>query len=256
VGIRIHKVLGYGLTDVQFDEKNWEMTDPRFNPNGYFGILDVFDREETFTDKGFDEYVNKIVGDTGDNFHNLYILQRERKNALEKNGHTTGDGERYYNYKDSIDNCVTYDSEYGDSKIMVFTPPYWGKAWTRYDDIIDYYDPQNSDDDGGISDGHIILNRPIYPFDGYQDCRTTPPTRLVDPDFRLYVDSKSFNAKYRESLLRNLKERMGFNSDEEIEQAINPIIPLELIELLKYMKVFNDEKDIYLLKPMIYWYWG
>ncbi|VAW58919.1 hypothetical protein MNBD_GAMMA08-1552 [hydrothermal vent metagenome] len=256
MGIRIHKVLGYGLTDVQYDEKNWEITDPRFNPNGYFGIQDVFDREEAFTDKGFDEYVNEIDGDTGDKFNNLYILQCGRKEALEKNGHTSKNGDLLYNYKDSIESSVTYDSEYGDSNIMVFTPPYWGKYWIRYDDSIDYYDSQHYDEDGGIINGHQMLNRPIYPFDGYQDNRTTPPTIITHTDFRLYVDSRDFKKSYANTMRENLKERMAFNSDEEIEQAINPIIPLELVELLKYLKVFNDEKIIYTLRPMLYWYWG
>lgn len=256
MGIRIHKVLGYGLTDVQFDEKNWEMTDPRFNQEGYFGNAYIDGREEKFNDKGFDKHVSNVVGDVGDNFHDLYIMQRERKKALVENGHTNKAGEHFYNYKDSIDNCVTYDSEYGDSNIMVFAPPYWSKQWKRYDDIIDYYDDKHTDSDGGILTGHQLLTRPIYPFEGYNDCRTTPPTRITHTDFRLYVDSRSFKEAYTQSLRDNLKERMGFESDEEIEQAINPTIPLELVELLKYLKVFNDEKDIYLLKPMIYWYWG
>lgn len=36
MGIRIHKILGYGLTNVK--SESYRIQDKRFNPNGIFGL--------------------------------------------------------------------------------------------------------------------------------------------------------------------------------------------------------------------------
>jgi hypothetical protein len=52
MSIRIHKFLGYGLTDIESD--NCKITDPRINPNS--PLLDV---SSTFADEDqLDDYAN------------------------------------------------------------------------------------------------------------------------------------------------------------------------------------------------------
>ncbi len=248
MGIRIHKVIGYGMNDIE-DSVN----DPRFNKAGYFGT-EVYEREDAFTDDGYDAHIKKILDD-GAGLHDLTIMAMERTKAQKENKA----GDMVYDYKDSIDNCITYDDEYGMASVMVFTPPYWSKNWNRYDDIIDYYDPTHSEADGSPGQGYQLTNRPIYPFESYNDCRTTPPVRLNNEEQSVFIQARNArndNRSYSQTMTDHAVEKMNFVDEEQMLEMVNPIIPRELVELLKYLKVFNDEADIYRLKPMIYWYWG
>ena len=59
MGIRIHKILGYGLTNVIADTDNWDLrNDPRFNPEGY-----LFEREDIKHLKVFIKDFKKKFGD-------------------------------------------------------------------------------------------------------------------------------------------------------------------------------------------------
>lgn len=249
MGIRIHKVLGYGMDDI----KN-SIDDPRFNKDGYLGD-GIFEREDKFTDAGFDEHIKKILdSDSNVTFHELTTMSIERRKAREKNTNDTS-----YNHKDSIHNHITHDDEYGLSNIIVFSPPYWAKNWNRYDDLIDYYDPMHSEPDGSPKNGYYLTNRPIYPFEGYNDCRSVPPTKLNHIEHSVFVSARSAgndDRPYAQAMIDHAVEKMNFDNHEQMIEMVNPMIPRELVELLKYLKVFNDEADIYRLKPMIYWYWG
>lgn len=243
MGIRIHKMIGYGLDDVKYDNEKCEMIDPRFSKTGYFG-MDCYKQEDNFTDEGFDEYVSRAIAeDTSD----LKLLQRGRSTTKKKKGH--------YSYEDSISDCVVYDPEFGLDNVVLFTPPGFNKNWKRYDDIIDYYEPSHHEADGGIGSGITLLKRTIWPFESYVDCRTMPPTRLNSLQWSLFVDSNQDN-KYAEGCAEAFVKTMNFESVEEMRKMIRPIVPEELVVLLKYLNVFENEEDIHQLKPMLYWYWG
>jgi len=255
MGIRIHKILGYGLDDVEFDGENWKVTDSRFAEDGYLNV-DWEERENIFTDEGFDEYLSNIVENENEEdglWSGLGILRNLRQQAKDEEDKWSKKG-RYSN-KDSISNCVVHEPEFGMSNVMVFTPPVFGKNWQRYDDIIDYYEPSHHDVDGGIDTGITLLNRSIYPFDGYVDCRTMPPKRLNHLEWRLYVDS-IHSQEYKDVFAESARETMDFKDVEEMHKMVRPMVPDELTVLLKYLKVFKDEADIHTLKPMLYWYWG
>jgi len=247
MGIRIHKMVGYGLDDVKYDTDNWKMLDPRFAKGGYFD-LDCYQKEDNFTDAGFDEYLDKAIKEDPEEFSDLSIAQHSRKEHREKNG-----GE--YSYKHTISSCVVYDAEFGMENVMVFTPPVFGTDWQRYDDIIDYYEPTHREKDGGINNGITLLNRPIWPFESYVDCRTMPPTRLDNLKHSLYLDFKNIEDLTQKHLNFILKE-LNVESVEEMQEYIRPIVPEELVVLLKYLNVFADDKHIHELKPMLYWYWS
>lgn len=241
MGIRISKVLGYGLTDVKTTGKyNEILNDFRFNPSGYFA-MHADDQEEKFTDAGFDKYLDAHKEHPDDIHNDLSILRHLREREQ--------DGGRAP--ADSIRHRMIYDSEFGMPNVMVFQPPVFGSDWSRYDDIIDYYDPQQQAKDGGCGIGFTMINRALYPFESFCDYRENPPAVLKGDDWHRYI-----NAKNSPRMVECALEELGFETEEEMHQMIHPMIPKELIALLKYCKVFTKDEYIYQLRPMIYWYWS
>ncbi len=241
MGTRINKVLGYGLTDVKTTGKYDDMIDdPRINPKGYYALYG--EREETFTDEGFDAYLDAHKEHPDDIENDLSVLRhlREREEA-----------ERKHNSRLKISNRLIYDSEFGMPNVMVFQPPVFGSDWSHYDDVIDYYDPQQRTKDGGSGVGYTMIDRALYPFESFCDHRENPPALLKGNDWHWYIDAKN-----SPNMVEYALKELGFETEEEMHQNINPMIPKELIALLKYCKVFTKDEYIYQLRPMIYWWWS
>lgn len=242
MGIRINKVLGYGLTDVETTGKyNEILNDFRFNPKGYFA-LHAEDQEEKFTDHGFDAYLDAHKEHPDDIVNDLSVLRHLREREQDENTH---------NYRTGIRHRLIYDSEFGMPNVMVFQPPVFGSDWSRYDDIIDYYDPQQQAEGGGCGIGYTMVNRALYPFESFCDYREHPPKLLRGNEWHSYIDAKNSPQMVEYAL-----NDFGFESEEEMHQYIHPMIPKELIALLKYCKVFAKDEYIFQLRPMIYWYWS
>lgn len=242
MGIRIHKSIGYALTDIIYDTDNWTVeNDGRFDPEGWM-MLDCDEKEDRFTMAGFKEYIEaQLPCDKEDYNHDLFDL------VMVKHLMDAGEMKEVYNY-------IIYDMEYGDGNVLQLIPP-GNNNWARYDDIIDYYDPVNKETDGGITDSVIPIDRAIWPYDTYINLKTMPPTPLTSIQHQLYNTVKYRGLeKYTE--VDQILGKLGLDTLEEFETHIAPIIPLGLIELLKYVKMFKDEKHIYELRPIIYGYWG
>lgn len=240
MGIRIHKILGYGLTDVVADEENWDLrNDPRFDPDGWLFSHD----ENEFHHEGFTTHIKEKIETTDEDDHDRFSLRMllHTLNETKKQDFYCGDG-------------VIHDMEYGDSNVIIFVPPGHGD-WQRYDSILDYYDPTNLDEDGGIANSVININRPLWPYESYVNIKTMPPKRLTGCRFELYTSMRSLGIeKYLDP--EKAFAELGVDNEEEFNKFIVPIIPIELIELIKYLKIFKNEEDIYQLRPMIYGYWG
>jgi len=237
MGIRIHKAIGYGLTDVIADLDNWDLrNDSRFNPNGY-----MFAGENDFTRNGFTEYLNSRIEELGnvdfDQF-DLRLLKRQIEPMMKE-----------------LYNSVIYDMEFGNPEVILFIPPTSVKNWTMYDDIIDYYDPANHSEDGGITESVIKIDRPLWPWESYINIKSMPPTRLTGMQYQAYNTIRNLGFERMKSPEVMLKS-VGVATKEELDAYIVPIIPAELVELIKYLKIFTDDKYIYQLRPMIYGYWG
>jgi hypothetical protein len=236
MGIRIHKVIGYGLTDIEADTEKWQITDPRFNQNGWLCGHD----ENKYSLDGFVEYIKtrlaQIDEEDFDHFDLRMLL------------HTLENVNRYdfYNY-------VIYDMEFGEPNVAVFIPPGAGD-WQRYDDMIDYYDPVNSDENG-IKNSLIPVDRPLWPYESWINIKEMPPTRLTGRQWDAFI---LFRNIHRDKLkdLSYIFEEIGVENEEELKTYIVPSIPPILVELIKYLEIFVDERHIYELRPMIYGYWA
>lgn len=235
MGIRVHKCIGYGLTDVKTDKKD-QLIDDRFDPLGYL-YADFEDREATWTPEGWVTYY---------------------KNHVECPWQTGFYKEKHYQGWD-FDEIVIHETEYGLPNVLLLMPPLEHKSWRRYDDIIDY--TEESARPRGQVNRFEVLNAGIWPHTArYTDLRTNKPADRLAHDFWFSVRSAIQASRRRRPVhmenARNYAERMGFASVAEAEYFLAPEVPEEIQLMCKFLCLFSDEDTIYQLRPMIYVYWG
>lgn len=236
--------MGYGLVDLAIEQNDFDLgKDSRINPDGYFALLqeDEERAKEEYPLESF--YVQLSLICSNEDFarcFGLHLLKR----AIEEKKFVADDLYRIY----------TWDPEYGDPSVILFTPPTESsRDWHRYDDIMDYMEETAKNE--GACPHADLLGRPIYPYDAWIDLRDPSAT----PDDLMVRTANMF--RFNGDLIKNtdaykIKEKFGFDSVQEMLDNIVPIIPDELVELLRYLKVFKDPNTIYQLRPMIYTYWS
>lgn len=223
MGIRIHKVLGYGLTNVH--SAGGSIADCRFNEHFSLSIDNVADFYQWWTENE-------------ENPHNMIYANLAYRNLKQ--------GE--LDVHDNI-NSIHYENEGGLDNVIVFVSPSSAFEWVRYDDPIDYYEVE------GMESTVKELNCPIFPWHGYWDTSTIPPKRLTGDDGALVEDTMNMkvepsNREIWNSIYKEFKDK-GYNWDN-----IQTVVPPEIVALVKYLKVFNNDIMPYRLKPMIYTYWS
>ena len=157
MGIRVNKILGYGLTDVKTHE--YEISDPRINDNSMMfgdGKLNDFIlyQEEIIASHSLSEFDELMI--------EFAIAHGIRKNK-----------------ESPLSTCMHYDFEYGIDSVICFVVPSDIDTYVRHDDPIDYYEElvqQKKIAEQGFLVNDMttcrILDDPIYPYIGYMDNRT------------------------------------------------------------------------------------
>ena len=226
MGIRIHKILGFGLNDVAVNEATSSINDKRLNfeNDPWYNSIDVRAFYQWWVDNEEDK-------------HNKFYAEMYLKNLEE--GHIDTSVERFGFYED----------EGGLSNVLVFIAPSVANEWFRYDDAIDYYEARPD-----LEPTVQIINRTIFPWDTYWDITTIPPKKLDGTQFQTFVS-------YTQSLEDENFKIANMFAEMLIEERINidkvrPSIPPEIVALVKYIKIFKEDKYIYEMKPMIYTYWS
>lgn len=237
MGIRVHKVIGYGLDDVVGDSFS---EDPRFDPEGFFALDGFEEQEEKFPMKEFAVRLDLTIANSTEWTFHLKLLNNNIRD---------GEFNDFYN-------VLVYDPEYGLPNVCVFIPPTANRNNRRRDDTLDWYEETINHHQ---QNHYLLLNRPIYPDVLWVDLRQSPPKpadRLVDR-LRSQFDSPDwikmgFSLETEDNMARNV----GFESKQDLMDNVVPMVPEDLVEVLKFLKVFKDPATIYRLKPMIYTYWG
>lgn len=216
MGIRIHKILGYGLDDIQVDGYN--LVDPRINIENFNNIWNLT----------LDDYKEFVKED---------VVESAMINQV----------------KNTWFHPIIHDAEYGIPNVLCVTPP--GYGWSRHDDIIDWVeetyikDPRNENG----KDWYEMLPDGIFPFNGlYMNANTNE---------NFMGDQHHLAGMFKRSSFAGLMEdavaiELGFSSAEEAVEKIVPSIPDSVINVCKFIEIFNNEEDIFSLRPMIYCYWA
>lgn len=228
MGIRIHKVIGYGLTDIKCKQNN--IVDPRINPEGFL-CADWETKEEKWTLKKFREWLeskrSSLVSENDKFILNWACTNVEQ--SIEKNR------------KDPYDYLI-HGTEYLMPKVFC-AYPVGHDDWHRSDNIIDYVEVKRS------ANSVKKLKNPIYPYIDFWDNRTG---KMVDAGQACWF-MRDINAK-REPCIENI-EQMGFMNKQECLAHLKPMVPLEIRYLLEYCEVFTKPEFVFQMEPILYIYW-
>lgn len=235
MGIRVHKLMGYGLTDVKSDKYN--IADPRINPEGIF-----CEQEREYKVEDFMKFLrqgrrkNKEHGfEASFEFAHLRDLKKMRVRL---------DPRRSF----------VYDGEYGLNNVLVVVPLSHQNEWFRYNDAIDYAEESNR---GRVEKDYQCINhvRPIpegfHPWNHqYWDQRTF---KRVPWEIMEHKYSEKF---FDEEELNIVARHHGSDTWKELKENIAPIVP-ECVRLLcEWGNAFTDPSVWTQLRPMIYVYWS
>jgi hypothetical protein len=260
MGIRVHKVIGYGVT-------NLKKSDPRIN-------WDLFNRMWE-RDCAFEKFVEWVIE------HQKEVIE-VALNEMQGIEHASAVSHREFDVKmlesltkDSADpspretdvsRCIVHDDNGGNPKVMVITSPD-APGWRRYDDTIDYYDASG----GGMRPHVKKLPRSsgIYPWNGTV-IRFRPPKRpFLKKELGLGSLGKHFDrlgpirmeAGSFNQLVGYWDRKLDPLAKGEFLQHLledwRPTVPFNVIAVILWSGVFPDPVAfINDLRPMIYTYWS
>jgi hypothetical protein len=229
MGIRIHKMLGYGLTDVR--TKKFTIADPRFNPKFVENLADW-----THTIEEFCHFVEKASSGWEDRI--LPQMIREQGIPLRESPFT----------------WIHHDAEFGLPKVLCVVPPDMCSQCNRYDDLIDW--TEESQNNGSINRVQLLPS-PHFPYNGTfmnraSGERYTGEQRDIAGFFHRWSRGSSPNP----TLARACAKRLGFSTVREAKKTIVPWVPTAVTLLCKFLKMFREESTVFQLRPMLYVYWS
>jgi len=237
VGIRVHKKLGYGLTDIQTKEgAGWQITDERVN-------LDAAPFKSGKECPSIEEY-------------------REWLEAQRKEGDIEVDLELSFlrepepgGPKHSLDYAVTHEGEYGLPNVLLITPPTYERTWSRMDNAIDYIEETylRKDVKDPCENRADVLRHGIYPFIGYMDRRTG---EKVDDRIFNWIRATNTSTPLPEGELDLVAEACGFESSKDAWENVAPIIPNDIKNLANFLDLFTSPDVLLQLRPILYTYWS
>lgn len=289
MGNRVHKVIGYALTDVE--HKQGDVTDSRLNMSRIYAVRypESASHEEELTVARFYRWIIcnrrrlvKLGAQEGRRdrvrdhhmdeglFLMRYLPRRQRFR-----------GPKLFEYLSSkkldFADAVIHAHEFGKPNVMVFQPFSCVEEWSRYDNIIDYteessrYHCKDRVHDLGNHCG-------IYPYLNGM-VRVRGPKVEILPSMvalggggdrhcsEVTVDECNIPIRlgggfYNQLVGRWDKKIPPIAKDAVLEHLLNdwrPSLPLELIWMLTYMDdrgCFNDVEAVKAaLRPVLYVYW-
>jgi hypothetical protein len=233
VGIRVHKILGYGLTDVTHTD--WDIADPRINPDSFWVTRS---EPETTYFEFLTEKLSKVEGD--------------RDFALELELHFHRDQE-----EDGTDSFTWKNAETGLPNVLIVRP-IGHPRWYRFDDPLDYEEEYLR----GSSMVHRVdlLESGPHPYEGlYMDAETGE--RLTNDGAviswrRLLRKLPEDDSDKRMRLLDMLATAIGYESHDEAMRRVVPLVPEEVRRVCEWAGLFTSPTGWKDLRPMLYTYWA
>jgi len=295
MGIRVNKMLGYGITNLVTAPDDPEAkypthlpADPRWNYAHYQDYWQRPEREKSLVDylRWLEKPENgervleaaKREGwefgrglPRGENFTEsteFFLMREALKDRIERKGRA-GHWTAPYS-------SLEWDSEFGLKDVVLFQNP-CSPDWTRHDDIIDYYET-------GTNSGPQVIPLPnctgIYPYDGFMGRFREPSpevaahlsemTKLIRASSR----SKQFEdadgaeithmdgGHYNQLLGRWDSEAKPLLKDPDVLKHFmndwKPRVPIGILAYMEFLDCFPNlgpDSMVNSLRPMIYVVW-
>lgn len=231
MGIRVKKMLGYGLTNVKVKDK-YTLDDPRINAQS-----PLLRHEDVPSVGSYLKWVrNQQDRDYG---HDPWILhERDRRRFGE------------------LDDCVRWEPEYGLANVLCIRPLSC-PDWYRSDDIMDYIEETALKAESAKMERVRRLQVGIYPWSGsYMDWRTG--TRIGSEVMTWVRIRNSPGARTPEGrqALEICAQALGYKDHAQAVRYIVPVVPGEIRAIAEFGNLFTSPEVILQLRPMLYVYWS
>lgn len=242
MGIRVTKVMGYGLTDVK--TRKYKIADGRINtksplldwdsdvkPSDYIDWLEKQNpNEEDFGHFNIDRWYIKETREEGYNWH-------DKTGVFEPAG------------------LVHHGTEYMEKNVLLIRPLFC-KDWRRYDDPIDYVEETFRADGEGQANWYREIPGGIFPYSGIFMNAKTGDTLKSGIDLWRYLTWDSFKKLLTEEQLDKVCQEFGFTDAADARLNCVPAVPECVKDLAEWGKLFKDPDTWKQLRPMIYTYWS
>lgn len=241
MGTRIHKVLGWGFKHTKL-AKDQRFNESLFNCN--LAVLDEMvelnntrlnskDLRVKMDAQSFDMWVNaKGMYSDGKPIHHLDVYD-------------------FVKYNGYLDHRT-------DKGTVVFTDP-MQKNWQRYDDILDYYESNGTEDTVKYILDQAGQPTQVYPYRAFVDRNTGKAPKTSEKYAITQSDRWSITEAYFETETKERKKWkwtvFGVNNIVEWQRNIVPLPPYNIRLFCETIKAFKNKKTVYRLKPMIFTYW-
>ena len=253
MGIRVHKLLGYGLDDVSCNKKKFRINDSRFSKKFLDKLYD--EDEELYEDGILKKYLNwlkkKEKQTPKDDFQLKIAILLEIKFIEEELK------------KEKTDICIGYnicnEIEFGLPNVFCLIPLLSKKTWYRYDNIIDWTEETTHHNQKNRLE---IYDNGIYPHNGlYYNWKTKEKALLGGESdlgglLALWKRGDTYKIDWTTEKAKGLLNDYGFDSLEDLEKNITVAVPEEIQLLCEFLKMFKDPETVHTLKPMLYVYWA
>jgi hypothetical protein len=286
MGIRVRKLIGYGITDLktgkdpEHPDKDWTCPDdPRWDYAAYReGVEGWYDKDLA----GYLEWLkvpenaNRVLDvaeaegwyvgrERTQEFGELYLMRKAIEDIIE--------GKRYT--RTSPSSNFHYDNEFGDAATVLFQCPEH-PDWSRYDDIIDYYE-----EEGEGRRTPLKGSTGIWPYDGFMKRVREPSAEAAAALSKKTGLMRAFAPKKMRELDGSEITELGggeYNqlsgfwdprrppliesgaAREHLLKDWRPRVPMGVIALMEFMGCFPKPTDpdsmLNSLRPMIYVYWA
>lgn len=227
MGIRVHKLVGYGLDDVLADEDG-ELADPRINAAS--PLLESGHGDATTS--GYFAWAAEHKDDfggmlPGPGWFSAPLRENEPYTATVHEG-----------------------GEYGLSNVLLLRPV--GElSWARSDDTIDYVEESFTHDQ---QNRVMRLRGGIYPYSGSW-MRTDTGETLTDAAL-MWVRMVNSDRPVSARLLDSFAQEAGFADHDEALRLAAPTVPAPIRALAAYGDLFTDATVWRQLRPMLYVFWA
>jgi len=243
MGIRVHKVVGWGVVNLQKD-------DPRVD---FAALRKGFEDAEDISLSDFRAWCGRNQSRLANLCATDHIFPTVFKHPVDEILYMMEDMPDISHY--DVGRAVVWGDEFLDANVLMTVPLECTHKWIRHDDLIDWLEERSR----GATNTVKQIDTGIHPYDSHY-------VRYVKPDSDLNIlgfngdckvmEAATYRAQIR-ALDAGLKDAQRVLYRQHLRDDWRPRIPLSIIATLAWYDCFTDLAEfIDGLRPMLYTYWS